>query len=201
MNSSLIEPTPIEVLSMKFWAFQTPSEKPDFFVSLGIAEVSYESYNFYYYSSLPFKSVFRTVWIIYASAANIREIMKFYDLGDQSFETDYRHFRNNWVLQVTSDNGTDCVIIWLSEPAIFKGNGWVNIWKHFNLWICCSTWTFPQQFADLLLFFRQRVGLVPVKTTATVAWLRSSKRSDSKTTIRQTLISSLPQSLLQQSTL
>ena len=47
--------------------------------------------------------------------------MKFYDLGDQSFETDYRYFRNNWVLQVT-DNGTDCVIIWLSEPAIFKGN-------------------------------------------------------------------------------
>ena len=126
--------------------------------------------------------------------------MKFYDLGDQSFETDYRCFRNNWVLQVT-DNGTDCVIIWLSEPAIFKGYGWVNIWKQFNLLICCSTWTFLQQFADLLLFFRQRVGLVPVKTTATIAWLKSSKRSDSKTAICQTLISSLPQSLLQQSTL
>ena len=58
----------------------------------------------------------------YASAANIREVMKFYDLGDQSFETDYRYFRNNWLLQVT-DNGTDCVIIWLSEPAIFRSNG------------------------------------------------------------------------------
>ena len=43
----------------------------------------------------------------YASAANIREVMKFYGLGDQSFETDYRYFCNNWVLQVT-DNGTDC---------------------------------------------------------------------------------------------
>ena len=41
------------------------------------------------------------------SATNIREVMKFYDLGDQSFETDNRSFCNNWVLQVT-DNGTDC---------------------------------------------------------------------------------------------
>ena len=56
-----------------------------FFVSLGIAEIS-EILKLLLIFKLSFSKLFRKN-LKYASTANIREIMQFYNLDDKSFET------------------------------------------------------------------------------------------------------------------
>ena len=59
-------------------------EKPQFVVSQEIAQLSN---NFLFLFNLPFSEPF---WnsLNYASMSHIREVIKFYDLGENSFETD-----------------------------------------------------------------------------------------------------------------
>ena len=69
---------------MKFWPLRSLGEEPHFFVSLGIAE-SLSNLKTYYTFKLPFSKPFRNN-LNYASPAN----MKFYNQGDQSFQTDFK---------------------------------------------------------------------------------------------------------------
>ena len=58
-----------------------------FFVSLGIAEIQ----NFVSFQSilkLSYSKSFHNT-LNYASTANIEEVVKFYNLGDKTFETDF----------------------------------------------------------------------------------------------------------------
>ena len=61
-----------------------------FFVSLGIAEILGFSELFVYTEVVLLKPFHNT--LNYASTANIDEVMKFYSLGDKTFETDFNLF-------------------------------------------------------------------------------------------------------------
>ena len=57
----------------------------NFFVSLGIAEfLGFSELSVYTEIALPFHNTLN-----YASNANIEEVMKFYNLGHKTFETDF----------------------------------------------------------------------------------------------------------------
>ena len=49
----------------------------------------YEFLNFLFILMLSFSKTFQNI-LNYASTSNIQEIMRFYNLGDKSFETDFR---------------------------------------------------------------------------------------------------------------
>ena len=124
--------------------------------------------------------------------------MKFYDLGDQSFETDYRYFRNNWVLQAT-DNGTVSSFGLVSLPF-----SKVTVESIFESTSIFEFVVQREPFRSNLLTcycFPAESWSCPGINDGNRSLTQIIKRSDSKTAIRQTLISSLPQSLLQQSTL
>ena len=63
-----------------------PLGKTSLFVSLGIAEILGFSELSMYTETVLLKIFLHT--LNYASAANIEEVMKFYNLGNKSFETD-----------------------------------------------------------------------------------------------------------------
>ena len=58
-----------------------------FFVFLMIAEI-HDFSSFQFILKLSYSKPFHNT-LNYASAANIREVMKFYKLGDKTFETDF----------------------------------------------------------------------------------------------------------------
>ena len=60
-----------------------------FFVSLGIAEILGFFLSFLFILKLSYSKPFYNT-LNYASAANIKEVMNFYNLGDKTFETDFR---------------------------------------------------------------------------------------------------------------
>ena len=60
-----------------------------FFVSLGIAEILGFSELSVYAEKVQLKPFHNT--LNYASTANIEEVMKFYNLGDKTFETDFKY--------------------------------------------------------------------------------------------------------------
>ena len=62
-------------------------EKPSFFVSLGIAEIV-GFLSFLFILKLSYSKPFHNT-LNDASTANIEEVMKFYNLGDKTFETDF----------------------------------------------------------------------------------------------------------------
>ena len=65
-------------------------ENLNFFVSLGIAEILGFP-EFSVYTEFVRRITFHNT-LNYASTANIEEVMKFYNLGDKSFETDFNSF-------------------------------------------------------------------------------------------------------------
>ena len=73
-----------------------------FFISLGIAEF-YDFLSFRFILMLSYSKPFHNT-LNYASTTNIEEVMKFYNLGDKTFETDF------------SQNGRECVIRLVSLP-------------------------------------------------------------------------------------
>ena len=60
-----------------------------FFVSLGITEIL--GFSELFMLNLPCSKPFRNI-LNYASAANIEEVTKFYNLGDKIFETDFIYY-------------------------------------------------------------------------------------------------------------
>ena len=59
----------------------------NFFVSLGIAEF-HDFLSFQFILKLSYSKPFHNT-LNYASTTNIEEVMKFYNLGDKTFETDF----------------------------------------------------------------------------------------------------------------
>ena len=81
-------------------------EKPSIFLSpLGSLISRYFSFQFILKLSCskPFHNTLN-----YASTTNTEEVMKFYNLGDKTFETDF------------GQNGRECVIRLVSLPHIFR---------------------------------------------------------------------------------
>ena len=74
----------------------------NFFVSIGIAEF-HDFLSFQFILKLSYSQPFHNT-LNYASNTNIEEVMKFYDLSDKKFETDF------------SQNGRECVIRLVSLP-------------------------------------------------------------------------------------
>ena len=56
----------------------------------------------------------------YASAANIEEVMKFYNLGDKTFEADFSH------------NGRECVIRFVDLPHSVMCTGYKSVMLQTN---------------------------------------------------------------------
>ena len=74
---------------------------------------------------LPFSITFQNIWYLnYVSIPNIREVMKFYNLGDQSFESDASCKQGittidseNILLQVTLYHIVKFFPIWIIESC------------------------------------------------------------------------------------
>ena len=75
-------------------------EKPSFFFSLGIAEFLGFS-ELSVYTEIVLLKTFPLHTLNYASTANIEEVMKFYNPGHKTFETDFNSYYTSF--QLTED--------------------------------------------------------------------------------------------------
>ena len=75
-------------LNIKFWAMLIPWKKTSLFVFLGIAEILGFSELSIYAKVVLLKTFLQHLEFV--STANIEEVMKFYNLGNKTFETDFK---------------------------------------------------------------------------------------------------------------
>ena len=74
-------------------------KKLNFFYSLGMAEILGLSELSVYIEAVPLKTFPQHLILNYASTENIEEDMKFYNLSDKTFETDFNTQKLNCICQ------------------------------------------------------------------------------------------------------
>ena len=137
-------------------------KKKIFFVSLGIAEILRFSELSVYIRKLSYSKPFHNT-LNYASTANIEEVLKFYNLGDKTFSTEFNSYTKTdglWKLE-TFDN-----TIWRkttkisASQGLLKKSGEVNIFQTSEMVRGSNTLTLSRPITTLFLGSRGPSGLI-----------------------------------------